>query len=135
RTHDDNSTATTCERTPRTNASSDPTVTVTVTDPGTPPASASETFTITVGTVNRPPVIAPIGNQTATATQPLSITMTASDPDGDALSFAATNVPTGASFVDNHNDTATFSWTPDSTQTGTHSMTVTVTDAGTPPLS
>ncbi len=118
-----------------TQAGNYPNAMVIVTDSGTPPASASQSFTITVGTVNRPPILAPIGNRTATPGLPLSITMTASDPDGDALSFAATNVPAGASFVDNHNGTATFSWTPDSTQTGTHSMTVTVTDAGTPPLS
>src|SRR5205807_598482 len=110
-------------------------VTVTVTDAGIPPLSASENFTITVGHVHRPPGLAPIGNQTATAAQPLSITMTASDPDGDALSFAATNVPTGASFVDNHNGTATFDWTPGSSQIGNFSVTVTVTDAGIPPLS
>src|SRR5205807_1226803 len=110
-------------------------VMVTVTDSGTPPASASQSFTITVGTVNRPTIPARIGNRTATSGLPLSITMTASDPDGDALSFAATNVPTGASFVDNHNGTATFDWTPGSSQIGNFSVTVTVTDAGIPPLS
>jgi hypothetical protein len=107
-------------------------MTVTVTDAGTPPQSDSETFTITVGNVNRPPVLATIGNQTASEGQALTITITATDPDGDALSFAGANLPTGANLVNNGNGSATLSWTPGFNQAGNFPMSVTVTDAGSP---
>src|SRR5205807_297493 len=106
-----------------------------VTDSGTPPASASQSFTITVGAVNQPPVLAPIPNQSVNEGQLLQFTVTATDPDGDTLSFAGANLPTGATLTDNHNGTATFYWAPGSNQIGHFSVTVTVTDAGIPPSS
>jgi hypothetical protein len=107
-------------------------VTFTVTDNGTPPQSASEAITITVGDVNRPPVLNPIGNQTVNEGQTLSFTVTGSDPDGNALTYAASNLPSGASF---DAATQTFTWTPASGSAGTYQVTFTVTDNGTPPLS
>ncbi len=110
-------------------------VTVTVTDNGSPPESDSELFTITVGNVNRPPVLGAIGNRTINQGQLLAINITASDPDGDAVSFAGGILPSGASLIDNNNGTASFSWTPGASQTGPFSVTVSVTDNGTPPQS
>ncbi len=108
-------------------------VTITATDNGSPAQSASQSFTITVGNVNRPPVLAAIGDRTTGEGLPLQFTITATDPDGDALSFAAANLPTGASVTDNHNGTATFSWTPAAGQTGNYpNVTVTATDNGSP---
>ncbi|HTM07865.1 MAG TPA: Ig-like domain-containing protein [Verrucomicrobiae bacterium] len=110
-----------------------PNVTVTVTDNGSPPLAASGQFTITVGNINRPPVLAAIGNITMNEGQVLQFTLSATDPDGDGLSFTAANLPTGAGVTDNHNGTAVFNWTPGFTQAGNYAnVTVTVTDNGTP---
>lgn len=112
-------------------------VTITVTDNGTPAQSDFEIVTITVGNVNRPPVLGAIGaSQTATEGQLKTIAITATDPDGDGLSFAGANLPTGATLIDNLNGTATFTWTPNLTQAGAYpNVTITVTDKGSPPQS
>ena len=69
-----------------------------VTDNGTPPMSASETITITVGNVNRPPVLDPIGDKQVSEGQLLQFTITATDPDGDALIYSASNLPIWSDF-------------------------------------
>jgi len=85
------------------------TVTFTVTDIGSPALSDHETMTITVGHVNRPPVLDPIGNKTVKEGETLTFSISATDPDQDPLTYAASNLPTGATF-----DTSTrvFTWTP-----------------------
>ncbi len=111
--------------------------TITVTDNGVPPLSASEVVTITVGNVNRPPVPGAIAaSQSASHGATTTITITANDPDGDALAFAGSNLPSGATLTDNMNSTATFAWMPAAAQTGAFpKVTVTVTDKGSPPQS
>ncbi len=94
-----------------------PEVRFAVTDSGIPAASASEAITITVGNVNRLPVLDPIGNKQGYEGQLLEFTITASDPDGDALTYEASNLPLGATFDP---PTQTFSWTPSYDQTGTY---------------
>ena len=93
-------------------------------------SSASKTVTVTAGAaatanfslstipVNHPPVINPIGNQTVNEGALLQFTVTASDPDGDPLTYSASNLPSGATF-----DTGThiFSWTPAVGQAGIYS--------------
>jgi hypothetical protein len=103
----------------------------TVTDNGIPPASASETITITVGNVNRPPVLDSIGSKTINEGELLQFVITAgTDPDGDAVTFSASNLPPGASFDP---DTQTFTWTPEFYQQGNYpDVLFTVTDNGTP---
>ncbi len=107
----------------------DYTVTFTVTDKGSPPESDSETVTITVGNVNRPPVLNPIGAKSVDEGNLLTFTVTASDPDGDGLTLSASNVPTGASFSPS---SQVFSWTPDYGDAGIYNVQFTVTDNGTP---
>jgi len=104
----------------------------TVTDNGTPPESDSETVTITVGDVNRPPVLNTIGAKSVDEGSLLEFTITASDPDGDTLTYSASNLPTGASFDP---ATQTFSWTPGYGDTGNHDVLFAITDDSTPPLS
>jgi hypothetical protein len=77
----------------------------------------SESINITVNNINRPPVLANIGNKTVTEDQPLQFTISATDPDGDSLTYSTSNLPTGANF---ETSTLTFSWTPDSTQVGSY---------------
>jgi hypothetical protein len=105
----------------------------TVTDTGEPMASDFEDVTITVGNVNRPPVLAPIGAQSTREGEPFSLALTATDPDaGDHLTFNAPRVPAGATLTDHGNGTATFAWLPGFADAGTYRVRFTVTDDGSP---
>ncbi|HLA40933.1 MAG TPA: putative Ig domain-containing protein, partial [Candidatus Glassbacteria bacterium] len=77
----------------------------------------SETFTITVVGVNRPPVISPIPNLAVLAGALVELTVVASDPDADALTLSAVGDPLslGATF-----DAASgkFRWVPAATAVG-----------------
>jgi len=75
----------------------------------------NETVKIIVHNKNRPPVLEPIGDKTVNESELLEFTISATDPDGDTLSYSATNLPEGASFDPN---TRTFSWTPSFEQEG-----------------
>ena len=82
--------------------------------------SDSETVTITVlpdTQTNRAPVLSPIGNKQVSAGQGLSFTVSATDPDGDAISLSVSNLPGGATF---NPATGAFAWTPDATQVGSY---------------
>lgn len=91
------------------------------------------TFTIQGGP-NTPPVLAPIGNKSAKASNLLTFTATATDLEAppEILTFSLdAGAPTGASINAN---TGVFTWTPKGTQTGTSTITVRVTDNGNPPM-
>ena len=107
-------------------------VTFTVTDNGTPAQSDSETVTITVGNVNRPPVLNTIGFKSVNEGDLLSFTISASDPDADILTYSVSNLPSGANFS---SGTRTFSWTPAIGDAGDYNVQFTVTDNGSPPES
>jgi len=77
--------------------------------------STSEDITITVNNVNRPPVLAPIYNKVSNEDDLLQFTISATDPDGDTLTYLASNLPKGASF---NPDTRTFRWIPTYEQAG-----------------
>jgi hypothetical protein len=77
--------------------------------------SDTETITITVNNVDRPPVLDLIGNKTIDEAAALSFSILATDPDGEEITYTAENLPQGATFDAN---TRTFSWTPDYTQAG-----------------
>ncbi len=81
---------------------------------------------------NVPPVLNPIGAKSVDEDSLLEFTITASDPDGDALTYSASNLPTDAGFDP---ATQTFSWTPGYGDTGNHDVLFAITDDGTPPLS
>jgi hypothetical protein len=95
---------------------------VTVTDGRGGSATASFSWTVQVP-VNRPPVIATPAAQSTTQNQAVSLAMTASDPDGDTLSYSATGLPTGLGI---NASSGLISGTP--TVLGTSSTVVTVTD-------
>jgi PKD repeat protein len=73
--------------------------------------------TITVKDVakNNPPILDPIGEKEIDEGQLLQFTVSASDPDRDALTYHVENLPAGATFND-----ATFSWNPGFDQAGTY---------------
>ncbi|TAL18590.1 tandem-95 repeat protein [bacterium] len=100
-------------------------ITLTATDGGFPPAQDSETIVITVGEVNPPPVLSPIGPKQVNENEPLEIVLSATDPDGDALTFSAVNLPPGATLGA---DTGIFNWLPGFTDTGNYRVTFTVRD-------
>ncbi|MCP5092574.1 MAG: DUF5011 domain-containing protein, partial [Gammaproteobacteria bacterium] len=111
----------------------------TVRDDGSPVEQDRETITITVNDVNRPPVLTVIGPRTVEDGNLLSFVLNASDPDGHNIAFSMNGVPpgsglpAGANLVDNGNGTAQFSWTPDLSQVGSHSIQFNATDDGLPP--
>jgi len=105
-------------------------VTITVTDNGTPPLSASEGISINVSAAaDNPPVLTSPGNKTVDELVNLAFTLTATDPDaGASLAFsqqlgspAATGATTSAA--------GAFSWTPTEAQgPGVYPITFIVSD-------
>jgi hypothetical protein len=79
--------------------------------------SNTATVSITVTPVNDPPSLASIGDKTVDEGQELKFTISATDPDGDALTYSASNLPLGASF---DAATQTFIWTPGFDQAGSY---------------
>ena len=84
------------------------------------------------GVANSPPVLNPIGSKSVDEGKQLTITITASDPDGDDLSYSASNLPSGADF---NVDTQTFDWIPSHDSAGSYILIFKVTDDGTLSLS
>ncbi|MBI2120470.1 MAG: putative Ig domain-containing protein [Parcubacteria group bacterium] len=100
-----------------------------VMDNGSPMQLDMELITITVGDVNRAPEFAAVGSQEVLENQLLTFTVSAPDPDGDAVVLTASNLPSGASF---NSSTGGFSWMPNSSQAGSYVASFTATDNGTP---
>ncbi len=74
---------------------------------------------------NRPPVLAPPGNKTVAEGQTLAFTLSATDPDGDTLTYSASPLPPGATLSAS---TGAFSWTPGFNRSGSYSTTFSVSD-------
>ncbi|HMJ64130.1 MAG TPA: lamin tail domain-containing protein, partial [Candidatus Binatia bacterium] len=110
-------------------------ITINVTDDGTPTLNHSRTFTVVVNEVNSSPVLAVIGNKSATEGVTLTFTNSATDPDlpAQTLTFSLdAGAPVGAGITTN----GVFTWTPSESQGGTtNSTTIRVTDNGSPALS
>jgi hypothetical protein len=88
-------------------------------------AADSELVTITVTPYyNLPPVLAPIGPQSTQEKSTLIITLSATDPDNDPLTYSASPLPPGATFAGQ-----TFTWTPVIGQSGSYSVAFSVMDA------
>lgn len=82
--------------------------------------------------VNHPPVLVAVESQVTIEGTPLSFTVTASDPDGDAVSVSPNSLPPGAAFDP---QTGVFTWTPAIGQTGVFDIRFTAVDDGNPPAS
>ncbi|MBU3110063.1 putative Ig domain-containing protein [Clostridium lacusfryxellense] len=88
----------------------------------------SETPTITVtssASTNNAPVINTIGSKSVVAASALTFVVSATDSDGDELTYSANGLPTGATF---NTSTKTFTWTPTTSQVGSYTPTFTVSD-------
>ncbi len=82
----------------------------------------TEVVAITVNNVNRAPALAAIGPQTVNEGALLSFATSAADPDGTIPALTAENLPTGATYTDNGNGTASFNFAPDFTQAGVYNV-------------
>ncbi len=107
---------------------------MTAVDDGTLPQSAYGLFTVTVvGTVvpeNHPPVLMPVGDRALMLGDTLQITLDATDPDGNAITYALASAPTGASLVGN-----VLTWIPAAGQEDqSYWLVVSATDDGVPAL-
>jgi hypothetical protein len=91
-----------------------------------------ERFKITVtpagGGGNVPPTITADATATVNEGVNLTVNVTASDANGDNVALSASGLPEGATFSDNHDNTAMLSFTPDATQSGTYTVTFTADD-------
>lgn len=83
---------------------------------------------------NLPPVLATVANPTVTAGDTQVITLTATDPNGDNVTFSATGLPSYATLVNNGANTATLTLAPTESHIGTDNIVITATDNGSPVL-
>lgn len=102
-----------------------------VRDSAAPPCTDRESVGFSVQPANRFPVLAPIGDRAAAEGATIAFSVSAVDPEGDALVLAAAPLPVGATF-----DPATgrFSWRPAIGQAGIYELNFTATDNGAPQL-
>lgn len=85
--------------------------------------SAPDTVTLT--TMNRPPVLTPLVDQTVRLGSTLNLQLAATDPDGDALTFAVDPLPAHASLAAT---TGLFTFTPTADQAQLFTLTFSVSD-------
>ncbi len=106
------------------------TFTATIQEQTSDALSRSESFTIEVKHINRPPTLPQPREHTITEDSTFAYTIPeGSDPDVEdagKLTYEASNLPRGATFDPL---TRTFSWTPDFTQAGDYTITFTIKDA------
>lgn len=86
-----------------------------------------------LGIGNETPILNPISDQTIDEGEALEFMVSATDPDGDNLTYNASNLPSGSVFDP---DTQTFSWTPGYDDAGVYeNVEFIVTDDGEPAAS
>src|SRR5262249_18005530 len=80
-------------------------------------AADTQTIRLTVRAANQAPVLAPVANPVVSEGQTLVVQLHATDPEGDGLTYSASNLPPGATF-----DPAqgVLRWTPALFQAGTY---------------
>lgn len=74
---------------------------------------------------NSPPALSPIGNKSIPVNMKISFTISATDDDGDTLTYSASGLPSGALF---DAATKTLTWTPAYSQSGIYPVTFKVED-------
>ena len=84
----------------------------------------NESFTLTVIDVNRNPVITAISDRSGNESWSFSQQVSASDSDGDSLTYSLVSPPEGMTITEK----GVISWTPDYNQSGDHVITVKVED-------
>ncbi len=84
---------------------------------------------LNIGSTSHAPVITAPSGVSVDEGMALTSTISATDPDGDHVTLSMLpDAPMGATFLDNGDNTGTFSWTPDFSQAGSYSVTFRGTD-------
>lgn len=96
------------------------------------PGRVNDAGVITPQRVNSAPVFDQIAPITTAYDTLVTFTVNATDPDGDEITYSAVSLPVGAAF---NAQTGVFTWTPSSSQTGTHTARFQATDDAAEPLS
>jgi hypothetical protein len=81
---------------------------------------------------NTPPELVPISDQSMEEDATLAVLLSASDPDGDGLSYSTTGLPGFGTLTDNGDGTGSIRFAPKAGEAGSYVTTVFVTDNGTP---
>jgi PKD repeat protein len=102
---------------------------------GAAPLSVTANFALSSGGTNNPPVLGALWAQTVTEGNGIGFYISASDPDGPVPTLSATNMPGGAQLISQSNGSAYFEWFTQPGDAGDHTITITATDSGIPPLS
>lgn len=89
--------------------------------------TASQSWALTITNLNLAPTLTAITNKTIKEDSTLTFNITASDPDGDTLTYSC-NL-TALTITKQNNSLATVSWTPTNSHVGNNSITCNVTDA------
>jgi len=115
------------------------TVTFFATDFGVPQQTAIATSIITTNEANQAPVFAAVGAVGAAVGETMELTVTAYDSTDQntvhRLYLSTVSPPANSNFVDNGDNTGTFTFTPDSSQIGSVSVNFLAVDQGVPQLS
>src|SRR6185295_12508601 len=103
----------------------------TVTFTATNALTGSASTALTVANVDRAPAVSAPAVATVNENQPLTVNVTAADPDGEAIaSLTASGTPPGATFTPGPGNTSgTLSWTPPTGAAGSYLVTFTATNA------
>ncbi|MBI1987006.1 MAG: tandem-95 repeat protein [Nitrospinae bacterium] len=92
--------------------------------------SDTATVSLKITPVNDAPILS-IQNQSVDEGQPLKFTVSAIDPEGDLLTYSASNLPGGATL---NLTTGEFSWKPGYDQANIYTVIFEVSDNATPPM-
>lgn len=82
--------------------------------------------------VNQAPAFANIAPQSVNENQNIVVPVSATDPEGNTITLTAQGLPANASFVDQGGGNGAINFTPNFTQAGQFTITVTATDDGDP---
>jgi N-acetylneuraminic acid mutarotase len=86
--------------------------------------TAQRTFTVSVTQKIHPPEIAPIADQAIPTGTNSQITIQATHPENAPITLGAQPIPSGATFTDHGDGTATLAWAPTTGQMGHHTITI-----------
>jgi hypothetical protein len=87
--------------------------------------TTNQTININVNKIDQPPILNTITNQNTNENQLLQFTITATDPDGDSLTYLTAPLPYGSNL---NSTTGVFTWIPTYTQSGVYPVTFYITD-------
>jgi flagellar hook assembly protein FlgD len=95
---------------------------------GTVSATTAITVNDSTSSCGNPPVLTAPATRTVTEGQTVAFTVSATDADGDHVALTTGALPSGATAVDQGNNTLNFSWQPNTSQSGTYTITFNAND-------